>query len=105
MTVRSILGALRDSSTVPLSSIPRAYREAVAEQQIIGWDNFFRGLWIIQWPDQLKQERYWNKYFFRLPERAITLGDRVASLVGAQCGYISVGSCYCRGRDGCAVVF
>jgi len=49
MTVRSILGALRNTSTVPLSSIPAAYREAVAEQQIIGWDNFLMGLWVIQW--------------------------------------------------------
>jgi len=54
-----------------LSSIPAEYREAVAEQQIIGWDNFLLGLWVIQWRHQLMREREWNKSIFKLPERAI----------------------------------
>jgi len=55
MTVRSILGALSTNSNVPLSSIPFAYREAVAEKTIIGWDSFLMGLWVSQWRDQLQQ--------------------------------------------------
>jgi len=69
--VISVLQALKLDTTLSITSIPEEYREIVAAQEVIGWDNFLMGLWANQWRCQLKAERLQNKGIFRLPERAI----------------------------------
>lgn len=71
-TVRSVLGSLQAGSMLPFSDIPAEYREVVAAQQVIGWDNFLMGLWSSQWRAQLEQECSRNKGIFRRPKRAIS---------------------------------
>jgi len=65
------LQALKMGTTFSITSIPEEYREIVAAQEVIGWDNFLMGLWAYQWRCQLKADRLQNKGIFRLPERAI----------------------------------
>jgi len=62
---------VKPGSTLSLREIPVEYREVVAAQQVVGWDNFLMGLWSSQRREQLKRECSRNKGIFRLPERAI----------------------------------
>jgi len=55
---------------VSLGSVPVLFRDAVAAQQIIGWDKFLLGCWSVQWAQCLRAE-YSRLRVLRSPERVI----------------------------------
>lgn len=54
--LQSLIGGITDSRFIALDSVPEIFRDAVAAQQIIGWDKFLMGCWSVQWENSLRAE-------------------------------------------------
>ena len=65
-----MLGAIASQGILSVHSIPEEYRDAVAAQVVIGWDNFPMGCWALEWRERLRWE-YEALHISRQPERTI----------------------------------
>ena len=69
-TIKAVLGAIRTKGIPSLHDIPEEYRETVAAQTAIGWDQYLMGCWAVEWRERLKGELE-AKQDTRQPERMI----------------------------------
>jgi hypothetical protein len=68
--IRLILEAIKNQGDLPMAMIPEEYRAAFEAQTAMGWDNFLKGCWAVEWVGRLRCE-YEARNICKQPERVV----------------------------------